>query len=735
MECQNYEIIAQSKCGKPFSIDDLLMLRKEKRIELAKVIAEKTKLNAEQWHAEREKKAIARQEKCEQNRLELMKQIEEIRAQKLRKRHAEIEADREYLRQSELAELELVQRENEQRKKNIEYYNELAQIVDEQQKRTDTEIEILKSKLSRTESTEGDDVEETLKNMNVESASDESDTDSVYFDADKSLTSSTSSKAFQSPEVVQTPEMTQSLVLQQTSVLPRSASDFINSNALDNLAADRARNRANVLHSNIDLAASAEVTQKVDIPSGPLTEAQKNKLKMLQQEYGLIDANANAEPATIRSGPAELTELQKNRNKILASEFGITEVVVNVPNENQGSTDFNRNRKLAQGHTHAFEQLDEMNANKPKIGRPKVMIQEFAVNIESASNEATTLRNKLKASFSLDLDNSKVKPNLLSPKACQSDFVVSPMSTTSDGLMTSSLSESNIDKLLAKTSEEKNELKLDCSVEKQVNFEQFSAEVDRPTPLSALNTAGIEMLNDRFNFNVPYKSQPTFSQLLRPSSTSNSIFDISTRLSATQSNKATSPSPIHQPSKSLTRSELQDLSAGNIAHFLEHSFTIPLQVYSNILNNEILKIFFHDFDILSHFHSLRNYFFMMDGEFGSNICSGLLAKLQTVRAPSELLNACTLNAILENALQSSLMTNDKNAENLSFHISNVPEALDLSSPNVLSDLHLRYKVEWPLNLLLSTEAIEHYNKVFQHLFKLRRITCQLDDCLYVSCES
>lgn len=728
-ECQNYSIVAQSNCGNPFVIGDLLKLRQEKRLGLAKVIAERAKLNMEEWQAEQEKKSAARQEKCEKNRLELMKQIEEIRVQKLKKRHEEIEADREYLRQSEMAELELVQRENEQRKKNIEYYNELAQIVDAQQKRTDTEIETLKSKLSRKDTVEGEADDETLVNINLEtSVSDESDTDSVYFDADKSLTSSTS---FLSPEVIQTPEAIQS------PVLPRSTSDVMNSNFADTLAVDRARNRANVLNSNINLAASTENTQKVKIPSGPLTEAQKNKFKMLQQEFDLIDTNANAEPTIMQSASVELSELQKNRNKILASEFGITEVVVNVPTENQGNTDFNRNRKLAQGHTHAFKQLDEVNANKPKtdlqINRQKVLIQEYGMNTDSQStNEAATIRNKLKASLSLDLDNTKQKSNLLSPKGCQSDFIVSPMSTTSDELMACSMSESNIDKLMAKKSDDKDELKLDCSMNKQVNFEQFTAEIDRPTPLSALNTAGIEMLNDKFNFNVPYKSQPIFSQILRPSSTSNSIFDISSRLSAAQNNKATPPSPVHQSSKSLSKSELQDLSAGNLAHFLEQSFTIPLQVYSNILNNEILKIFFQDFGILNHFHSLRNYFFMMDGEFGSNICDGILGKLQTVRKPHDLLNSYNLNGILENALQSSLVATDKNADNLSFSVPNVPEKFDLSSPNVLSDLHLSYKVEWPLNLLLSAEAIEHYNKVFQHLLKLRRITWQLDECLNVS---
>lgn len=745
MECEKYGELAQSNCGNPFSIETLLKQRQEKRLDLVDVIAERAKINMEEWRAERDKKAAEKQEKNEKNRLELMQQIEEIRLQKLSKRREEVEVDREYLRQCELKELKLLERENEQRRKNIEYYTELEQIVDAQQKRAETEIEALKSKLlckqdvqgvektEQKEPVEEQEVEETLINVDssVLSNSDDSDTESVYFDADKSPEST---KTFLSPEEFKSP-----------SSLPRSASDLINSNVLENLAADRIKNRANVLSSNINLTTDngMESGQKVDIPSGKLSEAQKNKLKILQQEFGLVDANANApEETTIRistSETTELSDLQKNRNKVLSSEFGITEVVVKVSTEN--NSEFGRNKNSAQSHTHKFEHMDNLNANKPmtdlQLNRQKVMTQEYGL-APTESCTSNEFRNKLRASLSLDLDNVSLnKPaNLLSPKACQSDFFVSPMSTTSDELMASSMvNESDGDKISEKQSNDESSLKLDCSIsDKQVTIDGFSAEIDdRPTPMSALNAAGLKRMdNNGFVFNAPYRCQPSFSQILRPSSSSSNIFDISPRLSATK-NKGTPTSPVyHQSSKSLSKQELQDLSSGNLAIFLEQSFTIPFQVYSNILNNEILKIFFQDLDILSHFDSLRNYFFMMNGEFASNVCDGLLSKLQKVRKPTELLNSYTLNSILEGALQSSHSGNDKYIENLSFSTPNVPDKFEMSSPNVLNALHLSYKVEWPLNLLLSTEAIEHYDKVFQHLLKLRRITWLMDECFYVS---
>lgn len=729
-ECQRYQIQAQLRCGRRFALDDLLKQRQMKRAELVNVIAERTKQNMEQWKAEREKISLKKHEKNEKDRLELMKQIEDIRAEKLRKRREEVEADREYLRQCEQAELRHIERENEQRRKNIEYYNELAEIVDAQQKRAETEIAELESKLSKNDAEEqspDDDilVEETSEAVeeavvvHPPSASDDSDSD-VYFDADKSILSNVSSKEYQSPEEFGTPK-----------ALPRSKSDLINSNTVD-LGLDRAKNRANVLKSNIDLNPTTEETQKVVMPSRPLTEAHKNRLKTLQHEYGLIDDNANSHEITIQAAPAELSELQKNRNRVLASEFGITDITVNVPTEKRPRTDFDRIQEMARGHTHTFAEMDDLNANKPltdlQINRKKVMAQEYGLGESGATNEAATLRNKLKASLSLDLDNAKT--SLVSPKACQSDFAVSPMSTTSDELMACSMNEPNG----VESTQENNDLKLDCSLaaNSQNGVEQFTGETEeRPTPLSALNTAGIERKKNGFNFNTPYNSQLSFSDILRPTPTSSSIFDITSRLSATKNMSTTPITPVKHPSKSLTKSELQDLAAGNLPVFLEQSFTMPLQMYSNILNNEILKIFFCELDILSHFESLRNYFFMMDGEFASNVSDGLISKLREAQKPVELFNSYTLHAILEGAIQSSLMSNDKNAEKLSFVIPNIPDTFEHSSPNVLSDLQLTYKVDWPLNLLLSVEAIEQYNKVFQHLLKLRRITLQLDEGFYV----
>lgn len=673
-------------------------------------MTEKCRRQLEQWQIERNQKIVDKQEQREKERLELLQQIQENREQKIKKRREELALDEKYLQDCEAAEILLVEQENQQRKKNIEYYTELAEIVDAQRNRHEKEITTLKAKLS------GNKEEVKMVGSETVSVAPEisSDDDSIYFDAEKN------------------PESAGKI----GTTMRRSSSDYLNSNMIaDELAMQRLRNRANILTSNIYLSDADQTEEKQVAISTDLTDAQKNKLKTFQHEYGMGDSDSNSNQV-IHS--TEMSDLQKNRSRVLNSELGMTPAIVNVQVNSsiESGKDLNANA--------AGEILSDLQRN-----RQKVMMQEYdfrtyvtPVKTKEKSSERKTMR----VSLSLELDHKPNSSNELGVKPCQSDFLNSPMSTTSDDLVASTVSGANGEvspvskgevngNITEKT--DRNILKLDCDkaneqMEKEINLSAFTANANSSvTPLSALNTAGILSKREGFSFHQPRTKPTSFSELLRPTFSSTNIFDLSPQLNANKMNKLNASSPTDKPMKKLSKLELQELNSANLTNFFQQSFTIPLQMHLTILNNEILRIFFEDLDIFNHFQSLRNYFFMMDGEFASNISDGLLTKLQSVQKPHELLNSHALHSILENALQSSLMGNDKNAENLSFFIPNVPDEFHLASPNVLSELHLSYKVDWPLNLLLSPEAIEHYGRVFQHLLKLRRITWSLEQCFYV----
>ena len=185
-----------------------------------------------------------------------------------------------------------------------------------------------------------------------------------------------------------------------------------------------------------------------------------------------------------------------------------------------------------------------------------------------------------------------------------------------------------------------------------------------------------------------------------------------------------------QSSSSLASYEnIKTIDTMALSRFLQMSLMIPVNAYMDILNNESLKMFVHDLDILSHFKSLRNYFLMMNGEFSSSICHQLFSRLENGVRPAELLNYQSLHMILDHALCQT--RHDINIEKLSFIVQNIPEKFELHSPAALSMLTMSYKLEWPLNLILNPETMEQYKAIFNYLLKLKRISWVLEDCFQI----
>ena len=82
-----------------------------------------------------------------------------------------------------------------------------------------------------------------------------------------------------------------------------------------------------------------------------------------------------------------------------------------------------------------------------------------------------------------------------------------------------------------------------------------------------------------------------------------------------------------------------------------------------------------------------------------------------VATPAGLLNGLTLNNLLATALSQSYSGTDPNSNLLSFSVSTVPKHFSHSSPGALDCLHLHYRATWPINLILTEEALEKYNLV------------------------
>lgn len=101
----------------------------------------------------------------------------------------------------------------------------------------------------------------------------------------------------------------------------------------------------------------------------------------------------------------------------------------------------------------------------------------------------------------------------------------------------------------------------------------------------------------------------------------------------------------------------EKITSDNIATLtacLQRSVMLPLTYQLEVVNNSILTYFLVNLDMYEHLKSLKDYFFLMDGEFSRSICHNLFAKLTKTLNPQELLNFATLNDILDKALGSSI---------------------------------------------------------------------------------
>lgn len=109
--------------------------------------------------------------------------------------------------------------------------------------------------------------------------------------------------------------------------------------------------------------------------------------------------------------------------------------------------------------------------------------------------------------------------------------------------------------------------------------------------------------------------------------------------------------------------------------YLEKSIIIPLQIQSRLVNKAIIKLFLTEHDMLSHMHSLRKYFFLLNGEFAKNLMDSLYTRLYEISVPIELFNSAVLTNLFERAVINSFSKNHSHSELLSFSVIDVPNVL------------------------------------------------------------
>ncbi|XP_045671404.1 gamma-tubulin complex component 6 isoform X3 [Ursus americanus] len=163
---------------------------------------------------------------------------------------------------------------------------------------------------------------------------------------------------------------------------------------------------------------------------------------------------------------------------------------------------------------------------------------------------------------------------------------------------------------------------------------------------------------------------------------------------------------------------------------MKHSITAPLAAHVSLVNKAAVDYFFVELRLEAHFEALRHFLLMEDGEFAQSLSDLLFEKLGAGQTPGELLNPLVLNSVLSKALQYSLHGDTPYAANLSFALKFLPEAFAPNAPDVLSCLELRYKVDWPLNVVVTEGCLSKYGGIFSFLLQLKLMMWTLKDVCF-----
>ncbi|XP_012273523.1 gamma-tubulin complex component 6 [Orussus abietinus] len=189
--------------------------------------------------------------------------------------------------------------------------------------------------------------------------------------------------------------------------------------------------------------------------------------------------------------------------------------------------------------------------------------------------------------------------------------------------------------------------------------------------------------------------------------------------------------PFSTADSRLTLEDVEILDNSSLRAYLEKSVSMPLRVQNRLANRELIRHFAEEHDMVSHLHSLREFFFLLNGEFARSLTDSIFSRLYVVATPVDLCNPATLTNALDRALSRGIGGAHRNHERLSLYAAHVPEQLLISNPNVLDCLCLSYKISWPLNVVLDESSIAQYSKVFKFLVTVNRVLWVLQEDFYL----
>ena len=159
---------------------------------------------------------------------------------------------------------------------------------------------------------------------------------------------------------------------------------------------------------------------------------------------------------------------------------------------------------------------------------------------------------------------------------------------------------------------------------------------------------------------------------------------------------------------------------------VRNSIQIPLMTQLTLINKEILHYFLINENLYKNLEAISNYLLLKDNEFAFNLGYGLSdameADTQTLQK-----HPTTLSRILRNAISSSSSASvDPLASNVGFCVNQIVSGQQQHCSDVIDMLKLSYCVEWPLNIIITSDMIDSYGQIFQLLLRMENVSITLN---------
>lgn len=188
----------------------------------------------------------------------------------------------------------------------------------------------------------------------------------------------------------------------------------------------------------------------------------------------------------------------------------------------------------------------------------------------------------------------------------------------------------------------------------------------------------------------------------------------------------------------------------NVEEILQRIMFKPIQIQNEIVNKCLINYFFTQLKLEEHLIALRQYMLFESSEFSQTFINELCDTIIFTTNRFNNLNRNLLNPVYVNeALNKAIASVSKSckyverfsvridynkekarqtvASKSSNEISNYSISYQKQILIFLSCLELRYKLDWPLNLIITDKCIRTYNQIFEFLLQIKLILTALNN--------